>query len=30
VDERVRDLLKQLDKLAPEDPRKDIFDRAKA
>jgi molecular chaperone DnaJ len=30
VDERVRELLKQLEKLAPEDPRKDIFDRAKA
>jgi molecular chaperone DnaJ len=29
VDERVRELLKQLEKLAPEDPRKDIFDRAK-
>ena len=30
VDERVRELLKQLEKLAPEDPRKDIFYRAKA
>jgi molecular chaperone DnaJ len=30
VDERVRELLKELEKVAPEDPRKDIFDRAKA
>jgi len=30
VDERVRELLKELAKLAPEDPRKDLFDRAKA
>ncbi len=30
VDERVRELLKELEKIAPEDPRKDIFDRAKA
>jgi molecular chaperone DnaJ len=30
VDERVRELLKELEKLAPEDPRKDLFDRAKA
>jgi molecular chaperone DnaJ len=29
VDERVRELLKELEKIAPEDPRKDIFDRAK-
>lgn len=28
VDERVRNLLKELGKLAPEDPRKDIFSRA--
>ncbi len=30
VDERVRELLKELERVAPEDPRKDIFDRAKA
>jgi molecular chaperone DnaJ len=30
VDERVRELLKELEKIAPEDPRKDIFERAKA
>lgn len=30
VDERVRELLKELQTLAPEDPRKDLFDRAKA
>ena len=30
VDERVRELLKELARLAPEDPRKDLFDRAKA
>jgi molecular chaperone DnaJ len=30
VDERVRELLKELEKVAPEDPRKDIFERAKA
>jgi hypothetical protein len=30
VDERVRELLKQLEKIAPEDPRKELFDRAKA
>jgi len=30
VDERVRELLKELEKLAPEDPRKELFDRAKA
>ena len=30
VDERVRELLKELEKVAPDDPRKDIFDRAKA
>jgi molecular chaperone DnaJ len=30
VDERVRELLKELEKIAPEDPRKDLFDRAKA
>jgi len=29
VDERVRGLLKELEKIAPEDPRKDLFDRAK-
>jgi molecular chaperone DnaJ len=28
VDERVKELLKELDKIAPEDPRKDLFDRA--
>jgi molecular chaperone DnaJ len=30
VDERVKELLRELEKIAPEDPRKDIFDRAKA
>jgi molecular chaperone DnaJ len=30
VDERVKELLKELDKIAPEDPRKDLFDRANA
>ena len=30
VDERVRELLRELDRLAPEDPRKDLFERAKA
>ena len=30
VDERVRELLKELQKFAPEDPRKDLFERAKA
>ncbi len=30
VDERVRDLLRELDRIAPENPRKDLFDRAKA
>jgi molecular chaperone DnaJ len=30
VDERVRQLLKELEKIAPEDPRKDLFDRARA
>jgi DnaJ-class molecular chaperone len=30
VDERVRELLKELERLAPEDPRKELFDRAKA
>jgi molecular chaperone DnaJ len=29
VDERVRELLKELDRLAPDDPRKDLFERAK-
>jgi molecular chaperone DnaJ len=29
VDERVRELLKELEKIAPEDPRKDLFDRAR-
>jgi molecular chaperone DnaJ len=29
VDERVRNLLRELDRLAPEDPRKDLFERAK-
>ncbi|HEV2388711.1 MAG TPA: molecular chaperone DnaJ [Candidatus Acidoferrales bacterium] len=28
VDERVRNLLRELDKLAPEDPRRDLFERA--
>jgi molecular chaperone DnaJ len=30
VDERVKELLRELEKIAPEDPRKDLFDRAKA
>ena len=30
ADERVRELLKELQKIAPEDPRKDLFDRARA
>jgi molecular chaperone DnaJ len=30
VDERVRELLKELEKIAPEDPRKDLFEKAKA
>ena len=30
VDERVRQLLKELERIAPEDPRRDLFDRAKA
>ena len=30
VDERVRQILKELEKIAPEDPRKDIFEQAKA
>jgi len=30
VDERVRELLHELERLAPEDPRKDLFERAKA
>jgi molecular chaperone DnaJ len=30
VDERVRELLRELERLAPEDPRKDLFERAKA
>jgi molecular chaperone DnaJ len=30
VDERVREILKELEKIAPEDPRKDLFERAKA
>jgi molecular chaperone DnaJ len=29
VDERVKELLRELEKIAPEDPRKDLFDRAK-
>jgi len=29
TDERVRELLKELDKIAPEDPRRDLFDKAK-
>jgi molecular chaperone DnaJ len=29
VDERVRTLLRELDRVAPEDPRKDLFDRAR-
>jgi molecular chaperone DnaJ len=29
-DERVREILKELEKIAPQDPRKDIFERAKA
>jgi molecular chaperone DnaJ len=30
VDERVRQLMKELEKIAPEDARKDIFEQAKA
>jgi len=30
ADERVRELLKELEKIAPDDPRKDLFDRARA
>ena len=30
VDERVKELLRELEKIAPENPRKDLFDRAKA
>jgi molecular chaperone DnaJ len=30
VDERVRNLLRELERVAPENPRKDLFDRAKA
>lgn len=30
VDERVRNLLRELEKLEPEDPRRDLFERAKA
>jgi len=30
VDERVRELLRELERVAPEDPRKDLFERAKA
>jgi molecular chaperone DnaJ len=30
IDERVRELLKELERIAPEDPRKELFDRAKA
>ena len=30
VDERVRELLRELDRIAPENPRKDLFERAKA
>ncbi len=30
VDERVKELLRELERIAPEDPRKDLFDRAKA
>jgi len=30
VDERVRELLKELEKFSPEDPRKEVFERAKA
>jgi molecular chaperone DnaJ len=30
VDERVKELLRELEKIAPEDPRKDLFERAKA
>jgi molecular chaperone DnaJ len=29
VDERVREMLRELERIAPEDPRKDLFDRAK-
>ena len=28
--ERVKELLRELEKIAPEDPRKDLFERAKA
>jgi hypothetical protein len=30
TDERVRNLLRELDKIAPEDPRKDLFAQASA
>jgi DnaJ-class molecular chaperone len=30
VDERVREMLRELDRIAPENPRKDLFERAKA
>jgi DnaJ-class molecular chaperone len=30
VDERVKELLRELEKVAPEHPRKDLFERAKA
>jgi molecular chaperone DnaJ len=30
VDERVKELLRELEKIAPEDPRKDLYERAKA
>jgi len=30
VDERVKELLRELEKIAPEDPRKDLFEKAKA
>jgi molecular chaperone DnaJ len=30
VDERVKELLRELERIAPEDPRKDLFERAKA
>ena len=30
MDERVRELLRELDRIAPENPRKDLFERAKA
>jgi molecular chaperone DnaJ len=29
IDERVKELLRELERIAPEDPRKDLFDRAK-